>query len=101
MDLQEPQYTVINDALIKKCIFVKKKSESSESKAAFDEAPKVKEKQLEFHEVETLIFSFKRISVISSLVGFDALKKLQLDNNNIKKIENLGELNNLTHLGTS
>lgn len=52
----------------------------------------VPKQQLEFYEVECLVFSFRQISQIDNLVGFSVLTKLQLDNNNITKIENLGHL---------
>lgn len=42
--------------------------------------------------MEAAAFSFKNLSRISNLWGLDKLCKLQLDNNRIEKIENLGHL---------
>ena len=50
----------------------------------------------EFHKVEALQLSFQNILQIENLTGFDALTKLQMDNNIIEKIENLEHLTNLT-----
>ena len=46
--------------------------------------------ETEFKKVEALQLSFKNILQIQNLLGFDSLTKLQLDNNIIEKIENLG-----------
>lgn len=48
-----------------------------------------------FREVKCLLLSYQNILKIDNLVGFDKLIKLQLDNNIIEKIENLGHLVNL------
>jgi hypothetical protein len=45
-----------------------------------------------FRDVECLAFSFKSLACISNLRGLDSLTKLQLDNNHITTIENLGHL---------
>jgi hypothetical protein len=51
-----------------------------------------KKRELAFEQVEAAAFSFKNLSKISNLWGLDKLVKLQLDNNRIGKIENLGHL---------
>ena len=43
-------------------------------------------------QVKVLLLSYMNILKIDNLVGFDKLVKLQLDNNIIEKIENLGHL---------
>jgi hypothetical protein len=52
------QYTVINDALIRQCIKLKKveKEEHDDKKL---QALEIKKENMEFHEVEHLEFSFK------------------------------------------
>jgi hypothetical protein len=55
----------------------------------------------ELHTVEALQLSFKNILQINNLQGFDALVKLQSDNNIIEKIENLETLVNLTWIDLS
>jgi len=47
---------------------------------------------IELHEAEWVSLSFKDISRIDHLVGLPCLTKLQLDNNKIARIENLGHL---------
>ena len=56
---------------------------------------------MHFHEMETLMFSFKNILKIDNLEGLTNLTKVQLDNNIIEKIENLDHLVNLTWLDLS
>jgi hypothetical protein len=51
--------------------------------------------------VETLSLSFKRISKIENLVGFEKLIKLCLDNNSIEEISNLSHLTSLKWLDLS
>lgn len=51
-----------------------------------------KKRELAFEQVEAAAFSFKNLSKISNLWGLDKLVKLQLDNNRIEKIDNLGHL---------
>jgi hypothetical protein len=46
-------------------------------------------------QARVLLLSYQNILKIDNLVGFDKLVKLQLDNNIIEKIENLGHLSNL------
>ena len=45
-----------------------------------------------FRNIEWLAFGFKNIAKIDNLKGLVNLTKLQLDNNKISKIENLGHL---------
>jgi len=98
--MDKPKYTVINEKLIKDCIYIAP-SATDEEKKSRDRDLKAPKQQLEFHEVECLVFSFRSISQIDNLVGFDLLTKLQLDNNNIMKIENLNHLVNLQWLDLS
>ena len=42
-----------------------------------------------------MLLSYQNILRIDNLVGFDSLVKLQIDNNVIEKIENLGHLTSL------
>ena len=51
-----------------------------------------KKRELPFEQVEAAAFSFKNLSRISNLWGLDKLVKLQLDNNRLERIENLGHL---------
>jgi Leucine-rich repeat (LRR) protein len=51
-----------------------------------------KKRNMPFREVECLAFSFRSLAKIQNLRGLDNLTKLQLDNNQITKIENLGHL---------
>jgi hypothetical protein len=46
-----------------------------------------------------ITISHAGIKRIDNLRGLDSLTRLQLDNNSISKIENLGHLTNLTWLG--
>eukprot|EP00906_Rhabdomonas_costata_P033356 RCo047007 len=98
--LDKPKYTVINEKLIKDCIYVPP-SATEDDKKSRDRDIKVTKPQLEFHEVECLVFSFRYIAKIDNLVGFVRLTKLQLDNNNITKIENLAHLTSLQWLDLS
>lgn len=45
-----------------------------------------------FRDIQNLAFGFRRLSKIDGLSGLSNLTKLQLDNNNLTKIENLGLL---------
>eukprot|EP00698_Gefionella_okellyi_P010133 TRINITY_DN2610_c0_g1_i1.p1 TRINITY_DN2610_c0_g1~~TRINITY_DN2610_c0_g1_i1.p1 ORF type:complete len:544 (+),score=142.95 TRINITY_DN2610_c0_g1_i1:25-1656(+) len=56
---------------------------------------------VDLREVTTLAFSYKNIARIENLVGFKALIKLQLDNNCISTIENIGHLTTLEWLDLS
>lgn len=51
-----------------------------------------KKRTIPLREVECLAYSFKSIAKIDNLNGLDSLVKLQLDNNQIAKIENIGHL---------
>eukprot|EP00760_Papus_ankaliazontas_P001073 PhM_4_TR10378/c0_g1_i1/m.83994 len=99
----KPKHTVINEKLITECIHIPP-SMMDEEKRSRDRAAEVRRdhlSQLEFHEVEWLIFSYKRIAHIDNLIGFANLKRLQLDNNDITKIEHLGHLTQLVWLDLS
>eukprot|EP01006_Ploeotia_vitrea_P008876 TRINITY_DN2107_c0_g1_i1.p1 TRINITY_DN2107_c0_g1~~TRINITY_DN2107_c0_g1_i1.p1 ORF type:complete len:564 (+),score=85.64 TRINITY_DN2107_c0_g1_i1:26-1693(+) len=96
----QPKYTVINEKLIKECIYIPPSSTDEEKKSR-DRDTKAPKQQLEFYEVECLVFSFRHVTQIDNLVGFDRLVKLQLDNNHITKIENLAHLVNLQWLDLS
>ena len=52
----------------------------------------MKKEVVAFREVKCLHLSYQNVLKIDNLVGFDKLVKLQLDNNIIEKIENLGHL---------
>jgi hypothetical protein len=51
-----------------------------------------KRRILPFSQVEVLAFSFRNLARITSLNGLEGLTKLQLDNNKITRIENIGHL---------
>ena len=51
-----------------------------------------KKRSITWRDIECLAYSFKGIAMIDNLNGLHALTKLQLDNNNIAKIENIGHL---------
>ena len=57
-----------------------------------------KKRTIQLREVECLAYSFKSIAKIDNLNGLDSLVKLQLDNNQIAKIENIGHLVRSSHL---
>jgi Leucine-rich repeat (LRR) protein len=96
---------VLDDELLRKAL-----AESSEAKEA-----KKNGIELSFNQIENLSVSFQsKVAFLSPLIhsstevrriasnnlfGFDKLTKLQLDNNEIEKIENLDHLVHLTWLG--
>jgi hypothetical protein len=51
-----------------------------------------KKRELPFGQAECLALSFRRLARISNLSGLNSLCKLQLDNNRLQAIENLGHL---------
>jgi hypothetical protein len=51
-----------------------------------------KKSSIAWRDVECVAYSFKSIAMIDNLNGLDNLTKLQLDNNQITKIENIGHL---------
>lgn len=51
-----------------------------------------KKQNISFSQVECVQCSFKKLARITNLSGLDNLVKLQLDNNQITKIENLSHL---------
>ena len=78
---------VIDDALI--CESVDKKD------------AKTDKSEVDYKEIDKLVFSYKKIYKIQALRGLERLEVLKLDNNNIMKIENLEELTNLKRLDLS
>jgi len=60
-----------------------------------------KRRQMDYKDAESLSFSFKNLKRIDYLAPFQALTKLQLDNNVISTVENLDHLVNLTWLDLS
>eukprot|EP00756_Hemistasia_phaeocysticola_P003066 Hpha_TRINITY_DN12047_c0_g2::TRINITY_DN12047_c0_g2_i1::g.140950::m.140950 len=99
--VEKPKFTVLNEALIKQCIYVPPSGAEDEKKSRDREQKALQKQHVDFHEVECLMFSFTGISKIDSLVGFDRLTKLQLDNNGIEVIMNLDHLVNLVWLDLS
>jgi len=99
--VEKPKFTVLNEALIKQCIYVPPSGAEDEKKSRDREQKALQKQHVDFHEVECLMFSFTGISKIDSLVGFDRLTKLQLDNNGIEEIMNLDHLVNLVWLDLS
>merc|ERR1711998_297390 len=97
IDAVEP--TVIDEDLCRKCVSILSRDPKDNSQTP--DALEHKKENIDFVEVECLIFSFKNILKIDNLVGFDRLKKLHLDNNVIGKIENLDHLHNLEWLDLS
>lgn len=51
-----------------------------------------KKRNIAFRDIECLAFSFKNIAKIDNLKGLEGLTKLQLDNNQLTKIESIGHL---------
>eukprot|EP01065_Artemidia_motanka_P051583 TRINITY_DN9129_c0_g9_i1.p1 TRINITY_DN9129_c0_g9~~TRINITY_DN9129_c0_g9_i1.p1 ORF type:complete len:619 (+),score=285.38 TRINITY_DN9129_c0_g9_i1:132-1988(+) len=98
---EKPKFTVLNEALIKQCIYVPPSGAEEEKKSRDREQKALQKQQVDFHEVECLMFSFTGISKIDNLVGFDRLTKLQLDNNGIETICSLDHLVNLVWLDLS
>lgn len=84
VEVQEP--AVIDSEMCRECIYIPPYEDNSEPRR--EEA----RKEIDFKDVQVLLFSFKNILRIDHLLGFDSLVKLQLDNNIIEKIENLGHL---------
>ncbi|KAJ9443616.1 Dynein regulatory complex subunit 3 [Diplonema papillatum] len=97
----KPSFTVLDEALIKRCIYIPPSGAEDDKKSRDRDPGKTQKQRVEFHEVGCLIFSFTGISKIDNLAGFNVLTKLQLDNNNIRKIENLDHLSNLVWLDLS
>eukprot|EP00294_Goniomonas_avonlea_P008177 CAMPEP_0114559746 /NCGR_PEP_ID=MMETSP0114-20121206/11084_1 /TAXON_ID=31324 /ORGANISM="Goniomonas sp, Strain m" /LENGTH=706 /DNA_ID=CAMNT_0001745233 /DNA_START=21 /DNA_END=2137 /DNA_ORIENTATION=+ len=96
MEVGEP--AVIDEELIRKAIVP---PTTAEGGTLSHEKREELRKEIEFHEVETLMFSFCNILKIDNLVGLDKLVKLQLDNNIIHKIEAVEHLTNLQWLDFS
>jgi len=89
-----PEVTVINDDLIKQAM----KRYYEENK---EEYKIVNLDALPFNELRVLNLSFQEIYRIQNLEGLHKLEELRLDNNKIKKIENIGHLVHLKWLDLS
>ena len=89
-----PEPAVIDEELCRRCI-----SSLKPKTAAGEGAQEAKKDTIPFREARALLLSYQNILKIDNLVGFDKLIKLQLDNNIIEKIENLGHLTNLEARG--
>ncbi|KAJ1503425.1 Dynein regulatory complex subunit 3 [Coelomomyces lativittatus] len=87
-NMMEP--TVIDEDLLLKVV---------NEQASGDAADIARKEGIDFSEVTSLRLDYKNILKIDHLWQFTSLVKLQLDNNIIEKIENIGHLKNLTWLG--
>ena len=93
--------TVIDEELCRRCISVRRTAAQQTGEPQDAQKAKDAAASTPFPEVNCLIFSFKNILKIDNLIGFERLVKLQLDNNIIEKIENLGHLSSLEWLDLS
>mmetsp|Transcript_40907 Transcript_40907/g.83700 ORF Transcript_40907/g.83700 Transcript_40907/m.83700 type:complete len:526 (-) Transcript_40907:117-1694(-) len=93
LELAEP--SVIDEELIRNCITTVEEMSIPEDKK------KELKTETELHDIKALSFSFQNILKIDNLDGLFSLVKLQLDNNIIEKIENIGHLTNLEWLDLS
>lgn len=108
--MKQPRENVIDEELIRDCIYLKPASSSDEDRLRVvgnREEAILKEKMahevavMSLHKVTSLLVSFRRIGKIENLHGLQNLTKLCLDNNHISKIENIGHLTKLTCLDLS
>ncbi|KAG8339420.1 putative Leucine rich repeat Leucine Rich repeats (2 copies) putativeeat [Trypanosoma vivax] len=108
--MHQPQETVINEALIRQCIYFSSVRSTDEERLRFVSArEEVQRKQraknametMELRKVATLLLSYQRIGKIDNLVGLCNLTKLVLDNNLITAIENISHLKKLQWLDLS
>jgi len=88
--------TVIDEELVNSCVVDKPKPELHQVTTLA-----LSYKSMTFMYVETKSHSLTDIAKIDNLVGLKSLTKLQLDNNSITEIENLGHLTNLEWLGVN
>lgn len=88
------QRRVIDEAMIREAV-------REELFADYDRIYVPEPGTINLREVTTLILSFRSIDCINNLHGFEALVKLQLDNNVIERIQNLEHLVNLRWLDLS
>ena len=58
-------------------------------------------REVALRDAGSLALSFRNVLKIDNLVGFERLVKLELDNNIIERIENIGHLTSLETAGTS
>lgn len=108
--MKQPRENVINEQLIRDCIYLKPPPSSDEERirvvgnreeALLQEKMRYEVMNIGLHKVTTLLISFRRIGKIENLYGLGNLTKLCLDNNHIKKIENIGHLTQLQSLDLS
>ncbi|RNF05430.1 putative leucine-rich repeat protein [Trypanosoma conorhini] len=108
--MRQPQETVINESLIRDCIYLPPTCTTEEERLRFVGAREETRRQqrvklametMELHRVTTLLASYRHIGKIENLVGLGNLTKLALDNNNISAICNLGHLKKLQWLDLS
>ena len=88
--------TVIDEDLCRRCVGKLQPPTERQGEGSSDA-----KKETAQREIKYLMFSYKNILKIDNLVGFDKLVKLQLDNNIIEKIENLGSQTILDSLNLS
>ncbi|ORC90689.1 uncharacterized protein TM35_000071130 [Trypanosoma theileri] len=108
--MKQPQETVINEALIRECIYLPPACTTDEERLRFvgvreesqrQQRAKTAMETMELHKVSTLLASYRRIGKIENLVGLGNLTKLALDNNKISEISNLEHLKKLQWLDLS
>lgn len=108
--MKQPRENVIDEHLIRDCIYLKPASSSDEERlrvvgnreeALLQDKMKNEVQNVGLHKVSTLLISFRRIGKIENLYGLGNLTKLCLDNNHIKKIENISHLTKLQSLDLS
>mmetsp|Transcript_5108 Transcript_5108/g.15105 ORF Transcript_5108/g.15105 Transcript_5108/m.15105 type:complete len:547 (-) Transcript_5108:357-1997(-) len=92
---------VIDEELCRDCIHLLQTKEQGVEQESYRHSAATKKDNIEFGEVQCLMFSFKNILKINNLEGFEKLVKLYLDNNVIVQIENLDHLVNLEWLDLS
>ncbi|RNF06629.1 putative leucine-rich repeat protein [Trypanosoma rangeli] len=108
--MKQPHETVINESLIRDCIYFPPTCITEEERLRFVGAREESQRQkrvksamdtMELYRVATLLASYRRIGKIENLVGLCNLTKLALDNNSISTICNLGHLKKLQWLDLS
>ncbi|EKG05542.1 hypothetical protein TCSYLVIO_003389 [Trypanosoma cruzi] len=108
--MKQTQETVINESLIRDCIYLPPACTTEEERLRFvgvreenqrHQRVKTTMETMELHKVTTLLASYRRIGRIENLVGLCNLTKLALDNNNISVVCNLGHLKKLQWLDLS
>lgn len=108
--MKQPRETVIDEALIRDCVFLPHSVTTDEERmqivsnrheALFRKKTMDHIRDMDLRNVATLLLSYRRIGLISNLYGLNNLTKLSLDNNHITKIENLHHLTKLQTLDLS